>query len=108
MRTDLNEALAVNDEVTVTAATKILQNWNKAKKLLAPKKDKKNSTTFSNYVNTISQPKVIIHNNIVSSTSSITVVPKKRSIEYSDDVSSSGNGTWESLAKQKTKKKESI
>jgi hypothetical protein len=46
----------------------------------------------------------VIHNNINSSTSSITVVPEKHSIEYSDDVSSSGNGTWESLAKQKTKK----
>lgn len=48
MRRDINEALTVNDEETVTAATKVLQDWQKIKKILVPKKDKNPSVVNNN------------------------------------------------------------
>ncbi|KAG1460270.1 hypothetical protein G6F56_005988 [Rhizopus delemar] len=77
MRRDINEALTVNDEETVTAATKVLQDWQKIKKILVPKKDKNPSVVNSNnYGNMlIAQPnntRIVIHNNTDPATSSIT------------------------------------
>lgn len=85
MRCDIIEALTVNDEETVTAATKVLQNWQKIKKILVPKKDKHPSVVNNNnYGNMlIAQPnntRIVIHNNTDPATSSISVIPKKTTI----------------------------
>ncbi|EIE77854.1 hypothetical protein RO3G_02558 [Rhizopus delemar RA 99-880] len=110
MRRDINEALTVNDEETVTAATKVLQDWQKIKKTLVPKKDKNPSVVNNNnYGNIlIAQPnntRIVIHNNTDPATSSISVIPKKHNMEDPEDVDSSENGTWESLEKPKKKRK---
>lgn len=74
--------MTVNDEETVTAATKVLQDWQKIKKILVPKKDKNPSVVNNNnYGNMlIAQPnntRIVIHNNTDPATSSISVIPKK-------------------------------
>ncbi|KAI9339736.1 hypothetical protein BD770DRAFT_476716, partial [Pilaira anomala] len=101
MRKDINEALTVNDEETVTVTTKVLQDWQKIKKILVPKKDKNlsvvNNNNYGNML--IAQPnntRIVIHNNTDPATNSISVFPKKKhNMEDPEDVDSSGNGTWE-------------
>lgn len=108
LKIHLNEALGSNDHAIVAAATKLLQDWNRIKKELTPKRNKRAPTyNNNNYGNVfIAQPtnsNVIINEGAASS---ITITPKKRVIDrQGGDASSSENDTWEGLAKQRKKRK---
>lgn len=108
LKSHLYEALKSNDHVIIAAATKLLQNWNRIKKELVPKRNKKAPTyNNNNYGNVfIAQPanSNVIINECAACSSTIT--PKKRVVgRQENDASSSENDSWESLAKQRKKRK---
>lgn len=108
LKSHLNEVLKSNDNAIIAAATKLLQGWNRNKKELVPKRNKRTPTyNNNNYGNVfIAQPtnSNVIINECAASSSRIT--PKKRVIGRQEgDASSSENDSWESLAKQRKKRK---
>ncbi|ORE00754.1 hypothetical protein BCV72DRAFT_170462, partial [Rhizopus microsporus var. microsporus] len=114
LRDSITDAKITEDETVVNTARKLLKDWKIIKKTLTPKKDKARSNTFNNVNNgagvIIAQPaKLVIHNNANLATSLAIAIQShtsmKRSTEDVEDASSSGIGTWESLAREKKKRK---
>ncbi|EIE79798.1 hypothetical protein G6F46_012352 [Rhizopus delemar] len=108
LKSHLNEVLTINDYAMTAAATKLLQDWKRIKKELVPKRNKRTPTYNNNNYGKvfIAQPtnSTVIINECAASSS--TIIPKKR-VEgrQEDDASSSENDSWESLAKQRKKRK---